>query len=156
MTVPGLMDTAPGRTISQEACNERPPERRCPAVGKRRASRARQTRMHPSHRRIDNPCADRGVVLVAAAPRLGARLLARHLVDVGPALDEVTADVVHAGVEPVVRVLNIGEHLLGVPAVGGGEGLVPLREDERLGVGRRVLARGQFTVSAGSDNADRA
>ena len=73
----------------------------------------------------------------------GALLLARHLVDVAPALEERPADVVHAGVGTVVDVLDVGEHLLGVPAVRGREGLVPLGEDERLGVGRRVLSRGR-------------
>ena len=67
--------------------------------------------------------------------------MSRHRVDVVPTLEERLANMVHARIEAVVRMLDVVHHLLRVPAVRGRERLVPVREDVALGVGRGVLCR---------------
>jgi hypothetical protein len=49
--------------------------------------------------------------------------------------------VVHACVETMVGMVNVTEHFLSASAISGCEGLVPLREYEGLGVGRRMLSQ---------------
>lgn len=70
--------------------------------------------------------------------------MARHLIDVPPTLEKGLADMMHACVEPMVRVFDVVHHLFGVPAVGGCERLVPLGEDEALWVRCCVLRRGEM------------
>ena len=83
----------------------------------------------------------RSILVTAEVPRSRDRLAPRHFVDIAPALQESLADAVHACIGSMIRVRDVVEHLLSVPAVGGCEGLVPFREDEGLGVGGRVLSR---------------
>ena len=61
------------------------------------------------------------------------------LVDVPPALEQRPPDAVHPRVGAVVRVVDVGDHLLRRPPVAGRERLVPGREDVLVRVGARVL-----------------
>ena len=63
----------------------------------------------------------------------------RNLVHVPPALQQRLADMMHARVDAMVRMLDVAHHLLCAPSVGGRERLVPVGEDEAVWVGCRVL-----------------
>ena len=66
-------------------------------------------------------------------------LFPSYLVHVLPALEQCLANAVHAGLDAVVRVLDVGQHLLRAATVRGREGLVPLGEDVTLGIWGSVL-----------------
>lgn len=65
--------------------------------------------------------------------------MSSDLINISPALQQCLSDAVHSGIRSMVRVIDIIHHLLCVPSVGGGEWLVPLSEDERVGLGAGVL-----------------
>lgn len=64
-----------------------------------------------------------------------------ELIDISPALQQRPSDMIHPGVRPMVRMVDIIHHLFCVPPVRGSEWLIPLGKDKRTGIGAGVLKK---------------